>query len=71
MNPTTPVLHTDNITGSPLVTAGGVAVGVGQYLVTNGAVVPHDTQSWVQFAIGLILAVLGALGRMPTATPAP
>lgn len=65
--PQTSVIDTANIGGSPLVTAAGALAAVSQYLAVQGATMPHDTTSWVQFGIGLVLAVLGALTRMPTA----
>jgi hypothetical protein len=60
-------VHPANITGAPLVTAGSVIVGVGQYLAVNGAVTPSTTQEWIQFVVGLLIAVGGALMRLPLA----
>ncbi len=63
--PTPPVLHPANIAGSPFVTVAAILAAVSQYLATNGAVAPHTTQEWVQFAIGVVIAGLGALARLP------
>lgn len=66
MNEQTPVFALGNVKGAPLVTAGGVIAGAGQYLISNGAVIPHDTQTWIQFGLGLLLAILGAITRAPS-----
>lgn len=54
-----------NIGGSPLTTVGGALIGAGQYLTTNGLVLPHDKQTWIQFVLGLLFAIGGALLRGP------
>ena len=60
-----PLVHMENITGSPVTTIAGVLIGIGQYLATQGGALPHDTQGWVQFAMGLLIAVAGMLVRQP------
>ena len=62
---TPPVVHTDNVLGSPITTIAGICAGVAQYLATQGTAFPHDTQGWVQFGLGLVLAIAGALVRQP------
>lgn len=62
-----PVVHPNNIAGSPLTTAGGIIAAIGQYLLLNGANVPHDTQSWISFGAGLLIAIAGALVKQPGA----
>ena len=61
----TPNLHTSNIAGAPITSIGGFIIGAGQYLATQGAAWPHDTQGWIQFVIGILLAGLGALAKQP------
>ena len=60
-----PTFHADNAGGSPLTTVGGAVAAVGQYLTLNGAVMPHDLQSWASFVFGILLAVAGAFLKQP------
>lgn len=63
--PTTPVFAAKNVTGSPLTTAAGILAAIAGYLQLNGAVMPHDTQSWISFAVGLLVAIGTAFLKTP------
>ena len=71
LSTTPPVISTANITGSPLSTIGGILGAIAQYLGLNGATLPHDTGSWISFGFGLLIAIAGALGRLPTSSVNP
>ena len=56
-----PMFHPGNIVGSPVSTVASIALGVGQYLSTQGVAWPHDSQGWIQFVVGLLISVLGSM----------
>lgn len=66
---TTPLLHTQNILGSPLTTAGGLLGGGALYLGTQGITWPTDTQGWITLIISVIVAVAGALVKQGGTQP--
>lgn len=61
----TPVFAASNIHGSPLTTIGGILAAVAGYLQLNGAVMPHNTESWISFAVGLLFAVATSFLKTP------
>ena len=61
----TQMIHVDNIVGSPFTTIAGILAAASQYLGTQGAVWPHDTNSWISFGIGLAMAIAGGLIKQP------
>lgn len=64
---TPPVMSTRNIARSPVTTIATVLAAVAQYVAVNGATLPQDTQGWISFVVGLVIAAGGALVRDPKA----
>lgn len=60
-----PVASTGNVTRSPVTTIAAVLAAIAQYLAINGAEVPQNRTGWVSFALGVIMAGVGALIRDP------
>lgn len=63
-------VNVENIWKGYLLTAAGVIVGVGQYLMTWGATMPSTFQEWMTFVMGLGVVVAGAVSKKKASPPA-